>query len=165
MLGCGAHVRIIALPHVRCACGSACEMVLLNKLKSSCNKKFSSVALNPIAALNLERLLSARLRYITVVKQPKLGLGLMIILITLSPDKFQQSLYKHRPQTSSMTSYCIILSFSFLYVICKKFQCLLILQFTTLCQHEDCIYFSRRGLDYQKDGVVGLWTLYIAESF
>ena len=24
MLGCGAHVRIIALPHVRCACGSAC---------------------------------------------------------------------------------------------------------------------------------------------
>ena len=21
MLGCGAHVRIIALPHVRCACG------------------------------------------------------------------------------------------------------------------------------------------------
>ena len=26
MLGCGAHVRIIALPHVRCACGSACEM-------------------------------------------------------------------------------------------------------------------------------------------
>ena len=25
MLGCGAHVRIIALPHVRCACGSTCE--------------------------------------------------------------------------------------------------------------------------------------------
>ena len=25
MLGCGAHVRIIALPHVRCACGSVCE--------------------------------------------------------------------------------------------------------------------------------------------
>ena len=24
MLGCGAHVREIALPHVRCACGSAC---------------------------------------------------------------------------------------------------------------------------------------------
>ena len=24
MLGCGAHVRKIALPHVRCACGSAC---------------------------------------------------------------------------------------------------------------------------------------------
>ena len=24
MLGCGAHVRIIALSHVRCACGSAC---------------------------------------------------------------------------------------------------------------------------------------------
>ena len=24
MLGCCAHVRIIALPHVRCACGSAC---------------------------------------------------------------------------------------------------------------------------------------------
>ena len=24
MLGCGAHVRIIALPHVRCACRSAC---------------------------------------------------------------------------------------------------------------------------------------------
>ena len=24
MLGCGAYVRIIALPHVRCACGSAC---------------------------------------------------------------------------------------------------------------------------------------------
>ena len=27
MLGCGAHVRIIALPHVRCACGSACGKV------------------------------------------------------------------------------------------------------------------------------------------
>ena len=24
-LGCGAHVRIIALPHVRCACGSVCR--------------------------------------------------------------------------------------------------------------------------------------------
>ena len=28
MLGCGARVRIIALPHVRCACGSACGKVL-----------------------------------------------------------------------------------------------------------------------------------------
>ena len=27
MLGCGAHVRIIALLHVRCACGSACGKV------------------------------------------------------------------------------------------------------------------------------------------
>ena len=27
MLGCGAHVRKIALPHVRCACGSACGKV------------------------------------------------------------------------------------------------------------------------------------------
>ena len=27
MLGCGAHVRIIALPHVQCACGSACGKV------------------------------------------------------------------------------------------------------------------------------------------
>ena len=26
ILGCGAHVHIIALPHVRCACGSACGM-------------------------------------------------------------------------------------------------------------------------------------------
>ena len=25
MLGCGAHVRKIALPHVRCACGSVCR--------------------------------------------------------------------------------------------------------------------------------------------
>ena len=24
MLGCGAHVRKIALPHMRCACGRAC---------------------------------------------------------------------------------------------------------------------------------------------
>ena len=27
MLGCGAHVRIIALPHVRCACGKAFKTV------------------------------------------------------------------------------------------------------------------------------------------
>ena len=26
MLGCGAHVRIIALPHVRCACGKVLEV-------------------------------------------------------------------------------------------------------------------------------------------
>ena len=26
MLGCGAHVCIITLPHVRCECGSACKM-------------------------------------------------------------------------------------------------------------------------------------------
>ena len=25
MLGCSAHVRVIALPHVRCACESACR--------------------------------------------------------------------------------------------------------------------------------------------
>ena len=83
-----------------------------------------------------------------------------------SPCSYKQSVflwYKHRPQTSSVTSYCIILSFSFLYVICKKFQCLLILQFTTLRQHKDSIYFTRQGLDYQKVGVVGLWTK-IAES-
>ena len=39
--------------------------VTVNKLKFWCNKKFSSAALNPIAAFNLERLLSERLRYIT----------------------------------------------------------------------------------------------------
>ena len=35
---------------------------------------------------------------------------------------------------------------------------MLILQFTTLCQLEDFIYFTRQGLDYQKDEVLGLWT-------
>ena len=35
MLGCGAHVRKIALSHVRCACGSACGSLSL-KVRAKC---------------------------------------------------------------------------------------------------------------------------------
>ena len=35
MLGCGAHVRNIALSHVRCACGSACGSLSL-KVRAKC---------------------------------------------------------------------------------------------------------------------------------
>ena len=37
----------------------------MNKIEFLSNKKFSNVALNLIAALNLERLLSARLRQVS----------------------------------------------------------------------------------------------------
>ena len=36
MLGCGAHVRKIALPHVRCACGSACGKGLKLCVRCAC---------------------------------------------------------------------------------------------------------------------------------
>ena len=38
MLGCGAHVRIIALPHVRCACESACGKVLEVCVRYRCDR-------------------------------------------------------------------------------------------------------------------------------
>ena len=43
-------------------------MVTVNKLEICCNKKIPSAAINPIGALNLERLLSVRLRYSEIVK-------------------------------------------------------------------------------------------------
>ena len=43
-----------------------CTKVTVNKLEFLCNKKISNAALNLIAALDLERLLSARLRYMVV---------------------------------------------------------------------------------------------------
>ena len=36
MLGCGAHVRKIALPHVRCACESACGKGLKLCVQCAC---------------------------------------------------------------------------------------------------------------------------------
>ena len=63
MLGCGAHVRIIALPHVRCACGSACgkglklcvrcACVQLNFGRAMCDRTFSPVFLVNYADLTL----------------------------------------------------------------------------------------------------------------
>ena len=40
-----------------------------NKLKFWCNKKFPSATLNPIAAFNLEQLLSARLQYKMLIQK------------------------------------------------------------------------------------------------
>ena len=45
MLGCGAHVRIIALSHVRCACGSACEMHSGMCVRCACVRTFLGVAM------------------------------------------------------------------------------------------------------------------------
>ena len=36
MLGCGAHVRIIVLPHVRCACESVCGKVFASSKLELC---------------------------------------------------------------------------------------------------------------------------------
>ena len=49
MLGCGAHVRIIALPHVRCACGKGlklcvrCACVRLIFGRAMCDRTFAHV--------------------------------------------------------------------------------------------------------------------------
>ena len=79
MLGCGAHVRKIALPHVRCACESACGRQSLEvRVKcvrvgifqgAMCDRTFSPVFLHTymldlfLLVLSLKLVCRRRLRY------------------------------------------------------------------------------------------------------